>query len=189
MMHDDPSAGAVVTRSGERLLIRRLRDGDTEALQRFDQELSEATSDVFYPHGYDSATVARYIERNQEGLDRAFVALAGARIMAYFFLWELNEKTPRLGIGIADAYQGQGLGRRLMAVLIAEAKAAGADGIELTTAPENERAFRFYLKAGFRHVGDVLNVAGGGESEVEREMFLPLKPDAKPSGRPFRPPA
>lgn len=178
----------ITTRSGKPLAIRRLTKGDGPALQWFNAALSDATRSVFLPHSYDDATVARYIERSTADIDRAYVVLDGEQIAAYFFLWEFGERVPMLGIGIADAFQGQGMGQQLMRILIEDARTAGRDGIELTTVPTNERAFRLYLSVGFQYVGDVDNVAGDGRVVRERLMFLPLKPGAKPPPRAFKPP-
>ena len=111
-----------------------------------------------------------------------------AEIVGYFFLWEFQDPIPLLGIGLSDAWQGEGLGRQLMKILIDEARQAGREGIELTTMPDNERAFRLYESHGFQYLGEVANVTGDGRRVVERKMFLPLKPGARSSDREFKPP-
>ena len=52
------------------------------------------------------------------------------------------------------ALRGQGLGRRLLAELLAEARDAGLSKIELDTYTELEAAARLYLEVGFRATGD-----------------------------------
>lgn len=173
---------------GTDILVRRLAIGDGPALQRFNASLSEASRSRFLPHAYDGDTLARIIDRAQRETDRTYVALAGDSIAGYFFLWDFQDPVPVLGIGIADAWQGQGLGPRFMKILIDDAKSAGRDGIELTTLPENGRAFALYRKMGFEHTGDTDNVAGDGRVVRERVMFLALKPGAKPPDRSFGPP-
>ena len=75
-----------------------------------------------------------------------------------------------------------------MAHLIDEARAAGCAGIELTTLPENERAFALYQKVGFTCLGYTDNIAGDGRVVRERVMFLPLRSGAQPPQRRFGPP-
>jgi len=176
------------TPSGEKLTVRRLRRGDGPALQAFDAGLSEQTRSVFLPHAYDDDTVAEYIGRSEQNVDRTYIALAGDRIVAYFFLWEIGRPNAILGIGITDAYQNQGLGTQMVQILLEDAKALGLQGIELTTVPDNVRAFHLYEKVGFRYVCDVDNVAGDGRVVRERMMFYPIAPGAKPSGHAFGPP-
>lgn len=60
---------------------------------------------------------------------------------------------PELGIGIADAYHGRGLGGVAIRVLQAVGRDLGVDAIELTTHPENISGYRAYLGAGFEQVG------------------------------------
>jgi ribosomal protein S18 acetylase RimI-like enzyme len=168
--------------------IRLLASGDVDALQQFNAALSEQTRSRFLPHAYDSDTLARIIARAQSGIDRAYIALAGEVVVGYFFLWEIETPVPVLGLGLADAWQGRGLGRRFMEILIGDARIAGCSGIELTTLPENERAFALYRAMGFEHVGDADNVAGDGRVVRERVMFLPLVPGALAPQRAFGPP-
>jgi len=168
--------------------VRPVGHGDGPLLQRFNAGLSPATRRLFLPHAYDSATLERAIERAAAGDDRTYLALDGGTVAGYFFLWEFRAAVPVLGIGIADAYHGQGLGEAFMKILIADARATGRDGIELTTVPGNERAFALYRKMGFEHIRDANNVAGDGRVVRVHVLFLPLASGATPPERDFMPP-
>ena len=170
------------------VVIRPLLPGDEATLKEFNASLSEESRGRFLPHAYDDATLTRMIVRATQGIDRAFMAMEGDCPVGYCFLWDIADSVPVLGIGLTDAWQGRGLGRRLMTHLIDEARAAGCAGIELTTVPENERAFALYQKVGFTYLGDTDNSAGDGRVVRERMMFLPLKPGAQPPQRSFGPP-
>jgi len=176
------------SRSGQSLQARPLAEGDAPALQSFHNNLSEASRSTFTPHAYDPGTIARFVKRSLSGEDRIYLLLSGDEVVAYFFLWEFQDPIPLLGIGIADAFQGEGLGAQLISLLIDDARAANRDGIELTTMQHNDRAFELYKKVGFKYVGDVDNVTGDGTIVVERKMFLPLNEGAQPSSRDFKPP-
>ncbi|HLZ66159.1 MAG TPA: N-acetyltransferase [Aliidongia sp.] len=56
-------------------------------------------------------------------------------------------------IGLLPEWQGQGLGRALIADSQARARAAGAQGVELHVAPNNPGARRLYERLGFREIG------------------------------------
>lgn len=178
----------LTARNGTALEVREFTAGEIPALRRFNAGLSAATGAVFLPHAYDEATLRRYVERQARGLDRIYVLGHGDEIVGYFFLWEFDHPVPLLGIGLADAWQGQGLGEPMMLRLIAEARAAGRAGLELTTVTTNARAFRLYGRVGFKLVGEVDNVAGDGRVVREYRMFLPLRPGAEPPVREFKPP-
>ena len=173
---------------GRTLLVRPIGAGDGPRLQAFNEALSEKTRGLFLPHGYDEATLARVISRAEADEDRAYLALAGDTVAGYFFLWEFREPVPVLGIGIADDFQGKGLGATFMEILIDDAKAAGRAGIELTTVPGNARAFALYEKMGFSHIRDADNIAGDGRVVREHVMFLPLQDGVRPPERDFKPP-
>lgn len=170
------------------LAIRPLASGDVVALQQFNAALSKETRSRFLPHAYDAESLARIVARAESGVDLVYLALAGEVVVGYFFLWDIETPVPVLGVGLADGWQGRGLGRRFMEILIGDARVAGCSGIELTTLPENERAFALYRAMGFEHVGDADNVAGDGRVVRERVMFLPLVPGAKAPNRTFGPP-
>ena len=182
------SAATLQTRAGIRLPIRPLTAAEVPALIRFNAGLSEATRLVFLPHAYDAATLARYVARHAEGRDQIFVLGAGNEVIGYFFLWDFDQPVPLLGLGLTDAWQGQGLGEAMLRHLITLARAAHRDGLELTTVTTNTRAFRLYQRAGFMLLGEVDNVAGDGRTVREYRMFLPLQPGATPPAREFRPP-
>jgi len=187
MSHDNIRA-TLTLRDGETLIARPLCAGDGARLQAFNARLSEQSRGFFLPHAYDDVTVARMIERVESGMDLTYIVLAGEEVVAYFFLWEYQDAIPILGIGMADAYQGRGLGKQLMQILIDDARQAGRDGIDLTTMQHNDRAFALYQKVGFRYIENVDNYDGDGRLIVERWMFLPLKPDAQPVKREHKPP-
>jgi len=175
-------------RSGEELSVDRLDADHRSALQQFNSNLSDQTRSVFLPHDYDAKTIVSYVERSLADEDRVYVLLSENEIVGYFFLWEFQSPVPLLGIGLADAYQGQGLGRQMMTILIEDSRSTGRDGIELTTVPENDRAFQLYEKSGFQYLDDVENMAGDGRVVRERRMFLSLKEGASVPVREFKPP-
>lgn len=175
-------------RNGSELVASRITTGDIAALQAFNSGLSAATRAVFLPHAYDVTTLLRVAERDRLGLDRVYVLRFGNAVAGYFFLWEFDQPAPLLGIGLDDAWQGQGLGGPMLAVLINDARVAGCEAVELTTVLTNDRALRVYERAGFREVGVVENLAGDGRIVRERRMFLALKPGAMPAARDFKPP-
>jgi len=161
---------------------------DLRGLTGFREAISEENQYNFAPHNYSEETIRAYIERNKEGKDLIYLAWADGKVIAYFFLWEFDEPVPVLGIGVQDDYQGLGLGRKLMAVLLEDAAKAGKEGIALTVRPENKRAVHLYTSMGFYHSRDVENVIEGGKVEVFPELFLPLKEGAQPVIRKHAPP-
>lgn len=176
------------TRDGLALTARRLRHGDAGALQQFNRELSEPSRRWFLPHPYDDDTLRRALERSEAGDDLVLGLFDGPRIVGYFFLWYVRRRVPLLGIGLVDGFQGQGLGRPLLELLIEQGREAGGEAIELTTMLDNDRAYALYEKCGFVHFKDVENLQGNGQWVVERAMIYRLRPDAQPMNEPHQPP-
>lgn len=184
-----PSVDALPTRDGTRVPLHPLAPEWMDGLVRFNARLSAATRSMFWPHAYDLPTVRRFVERHRAGLDRSYVLVAEGDVVGYFFLWEFDQPVPLLGLGLADAWQGRGLGAAMLQHLLADARAAQRQGVELTSVTTNERAHRLYRRAGFVPLGLVENVAGDGRVVSEHRMFLPLAPGARPPAREFRAPA
>lgn len=75
-----------------------------------------------------------------------------------------------------------------MEILKETAVRLGKSGIDLTTMPDNERAFHLYQSCGFQFVGEVPNITGEGKTVIERRMFFPIKSGTEPPDRKFGPP-
>lgn len=178
----------MATRDGCELTARRLTAQDGRALQEFNRGLKPETERLFRAHSYDDDTVGKALQRSEAGEDLTLGVFDGERLVGYFFLWYFRDPLPLLGVGLQDDYQDRGLGRQMVALLIEEAKAAGKEGLELTTNTDNERAFALYRTLGFLYVKDVPNLQGDGSVVTERAMFYPIKPGATPPDREHRPP-
>lgn len=173
---------------GDEFIIRRLLKSDRSSLQEFGNSLSKESTASFLPHSYDDDTVNAFLERSETGKDLTLGLFINDKMVAYFFLWYYTNPIPLLGIGILDEYQGKGFGKKLIQFLIDAARRTNRDGIELTTLPDNHRAYTLYEQVGFRHYADVNNLAGDGRVVTERAMFLQFNPAASPSVDLHKPP-
>jgi RimJ/RimL family protein N-acetyltransferase len=147
--------------------IRSLQPGDGPALHEFASQLGSRSKWLFCPYPWgDSqeleAAFGRSIQRTGSRARASYLLFHRARSIGHFYLTGLEETTggqrpqlrvPELGIGIADAYHGRGLGGLAVRLLQAVGRDLGVDAIELTTHPENTTGYRTYLGAGFEQVG------------------------------------
>jgi RimJ/RimL family protein N-acetyltransferase len=158
-------------------LFRPIRPGDeAELLAFFRDRLSPRSQYLFCPH--DPSQPDRCLEQFGERIrrhaarqDLVFVVEHRGAVVGYFYLAGLDRSdghAPTLGIGLADALQGQGLGGAMMDHLLDAARALGLPAVELTHESTNERAARLYLSRGFVYTGEE-EVSGDG-GRVERVM-------------------
>lgn len=91
------------------------------------------------------------IEDNNPDTDTKMdlVALCGTRIVGWCFLWNLDTGKPTFGLGIADEYQGKGLGSELMNRMMRTARERGLNQVYLVLVKDNEVARRMYERHGF----------------------------------------
>ncbi len=74
-------------------------------------------------------------------------------IIAYAGCWVLANEGHITNVAVDPAYQGLGLGRRLMEELTARVKELGVDSMTLEVRPSNTKAINLYTSLGFRSVG------------------------------------
>lgn len=151
---------------------RDLAADDGLALQRFFNTLDADARRLFRPAGWNmSLEQCETICRQSAAGDRYDLVLAdGDRIVGWAFLQALERPAPSLGIGLAEAYCGQGWGSQLMDLLIARARQLEKQEIELTVVQTNERAQRLYESRGFARTG----MWTGGDGQDYYEMRLKL---------------
>lgn len=88
---------------------------------------------------------AYYLLAEDAGKDGLIVAYAGC--------WVLANEGHITNVAVDPAYQGMGLGRRLMNELILRVKELGVDSMTLEVRPSNQVAINLYTSLGFRSVG------------------------------------
>ena len=170
----------IVLKTNEKLTYRRLKDGDQCKLKRFQEEIAEYAHGFFTPHASDDETIDKVVSRSIDDKDRVYIALDGeGNVIAYFFLWWYSSEFPVLGVGIIQKYQGLGLGRLLIEILIEDARGNNCRAIELTTVLTNNRAFALYQKLGFLYLGKVDNLVGDGSIVEESHMYFPIEQGVK----------
>jgi phosphinothricin acetyltransferase len=92
-----------------------------------------------------------------------FVWVADGRVVAYCYAHEWKERaayshTWETTVYIDAAYQGQGIGRKLMMALIAECRTRGAYVMVACITAENSCSIRFHQKLGFAAVSHFIGV-------------------------------
>lgn len=179
--------------------VRNLHEGDVEVLLAFGRQLGPVAKDLFcpYPWGDDARLRASFESAIAHAVARdaaSYLLEHDGRPIGHFFLWGAGGNShsrahgveiPELGVALADAYQGRGLGGLAVRLLQAMARSLGADGIELTTALSNESGWQTYLHAGFEYTGiqrnalevDTTAVAVSTERyRDERQMIYIINP-------------
>jgi len=151
--------------------IRNVRADDQETFLAFRAGLSAASKESFRPYPWDSQdhlifALCTAISQAVGRVDACYLMFCEALPVGEFFLWKAGGnpdsrlygvEVPELGIGFVDSYHGRGLGGLCTRFLTIVAEHLKADGIELTTAMDNESGFRTYLRAGYEYVGDIAN--------------------------------
>lgn len=146
------------------MTLRQIAPRDTDALLNFYNGLSQPSKRTFRPLGEQTTreVCAKIIAENAEPnrIKYDLVADENGEIIGWSFLWGLNEPAPTFGIGIADAFQGRGLGRQLMDAILEFARNSNISRINLTVVQDNDIAWRLYQRRGFEITGEFLDTDG-----------------------------
>lgn len=138
--------------------IRPLHDGDAPALLAFYNGLCRASIRTFRPlRETTTLEVCEEIVRNtaaDRGVRYDLVACQDEAIIGWSFIVGLDDEAPSLGLGVADAHQGQGLGRALLDRLLTWARGREIVTVYLIAVKDNDRAVRLYQSRGFVVYGD-----------------------------------
>ncbi len=81
------------------------------------------------------------------------VAFRGGSLAGYVIGWFIEDEAHLANLAVAPALRRRGLGRRLLAALLAEASRRGSRWILLEVRPSNLAALSLYGEFGFRPVG------------------------------------
>jgi len=137
--------------------IRRLSVRDADMVLAFLEALDEASVATFHPHAFDLDHVLRLLRGRLAGAVDAFGAFEQARddLIGYVWLSGMETTRPSLGLCVAGAHRGRGLGRALLERALDEAVLRGRDEVHLSVMPENKPALSLYLSAGFEVVDTV----------------------------------
>jgi ribosomal protein S18 acetylase RimI-like enzyme len=150
--HARPLAGRpYVLRDGRVVAVRSVAPEDAPRLAELFERLSRTSSRQRFfsadrrPTAQEVSALADVDHLNRE----AVVAVHGERIVALGGFHRLGDSSgAELTLLVDDAYQGCGLGRHLLMVLIAAASACGLTTLLAEVLPDNERTLRLLETAG-----------------------------------------
>ena len=94
------------------------------------------------------------------------------KIVAYHFFWLVADEVHILNIAVDPAYQGRGIGRRLMMFAIEFGIERGAACVLLEVRVSNSPALRLYRGLGFLEIG----IRKGYYSESNEDAYVMKKP-------------
>jgi GNAT superfamily N-acetyltransferase len=104
-------------------MIRALRPDDTDALARMVSRCSPRTRYLRF-HGVVTEIPPAYLRRCLSGEHLALVAEEGSELVGLVSIGPPEPDVPEVAAIVEDAWQGQGVGRALLAALVAKAGVA-----------------------------------------------------------------
>ena len=131
-------------------VVRELRpEGVAAALDLLRAVAADADGRFFTPHPFTREVLSGLA--SNPGRDLYCLLMSGDQALAYGLLrgWNEGHAVPRLGLAVAPAERGRGLGTILMDFLHGAARSRGADRVSLRVHVENDRAVALYRRMGY----------------------------------------
>lgn len=134
-----------------RILIEPMQAADLDAVLRIER--------ASFHTPWSRQAFLHELERNLvAGLWVARVEASGeasgtAPVVGYLCLWAVADEVHVTNLAVDPAWRGEGIGRLLLATLLARHRAAGARRAFLEVRPGNVQARRLYEGLGFREIG------------------------------------
>ncbi len=176
-----------MTIAEQNILIRRFSLEDAAHLSDYLLRLSAATQQRFAPHGYAANAIQAFYQQDPRlgaliAIDTKQEAIIGyAAFRQEAFQHDLQRYTTYTDLpaatqcmnyapSVADAWQGKGLGKRLLQETIALAKSANMQALVLWGGVQcdNEQAIQYYRKNGFIELDSFMHHG------CNLDMYLPL---------------
>jgi RimJ/RimL family protein N-acetyltransferase len=119
--------------------------------------------------------IGQHLKSNEKHQSFILNAWQVDKLIAHFFISDIKQKKPVIGIGISDKYQRKKLGYFLIRILLEASKLLGFKSIYLSTMIENKNAFKLYNDIGFKHIKNIKVPVPGYDyktEEYEMEFIL-----------------
>ena len=143
----------VVLRDGSTLAVRTVREDDIDALLTFFTELSPESRYYRFlgTPRMDSATLAQLVPADP-GLGKALIGECGERIVAFagYYRTARGSNRAEVAFAIADAFQGRGIGTRLLEQLADIARSEKTSTFDAYVLGENRKMMDVFLESGYR---------------------------------------
>jgi putative acetyltransferase len=151
--------------------IRQFEPGDAAAFRRLNEEW---ITRFFRIEPKEELVLADPQKTILDAGGRIFFATAGDRCVGCCGLIRLKDKEFEVAkMAVEPAYQGAGIGRRLLRAVIEEARTAGAQRLYLETNHALKPAIRLYESLGFKHIEpDRIIPSAYARADVYMELIL-----------------
>jgi ribosomal-protein-alanine N-acetyltransferase len=135
------------------IAIRRLEPADAAALaELFERNATPMVVAHFHPFPLTRATARKLATKRTK--DLYYVASFGQELAGFMMLrgWDEGFEVPSFGFLVDRAAQGRGLGKRLAATALDEARAGGAERVRATVYASNRSSVAALQGSGFVEV-------------------------------------
>lgn len=140
-------------------------------MQKSDLDAVMTIEPTIYSHPWTRGNFADSLASGHS----CWVMLENGALVGYALMYLVLDEAHLLNLSVAKAEQGRGLGRMLLAHMMAKAKGYGANNMFLEVRPSNKNAIALYEKVGFNEMAVRRNyypATSGREDAILMGMVL-----------------
>ena len=169
----------------------RLVPASSVSLEEYAAAFTSAFRGYQFPIAVDAAWLARRVRIEQHDLQQSLLAYEGDAVVGVAGLAMRGHAGWVCGFGVMPERRGRGLGREMMAALVARARACGLRSLSLEVLTRNTAARRLYEGAGMRVSRDLLMLdrvqpAQTPDAAADSKQAAPAKSKQQAKSKPKR---
>jgi ribosomal protein S18 acetylase RimI-like enzyme len=140
-----------------KIRIRSIRLQDSPSFRAALDSVAKEREYLSLTRAFPPASTRKFVAANIRNRHSQFVAICGGKVVGWCDIIPRDRPSMKhvgvLGIGIVKGFRDRGLGTRLLAAAVTDARRKGLKKIELEVFADNRRAVALYRKAGFVREG------------------------------------
>lgn len=138
-------------------VVRKYQPIDMEQCRGLWRELTEWHREIYQDPNIGGAHPEDYFDKQlaKVGPDNLWVAVQDSSVVGLVGLMTLNDELEIEPLIVSKTHRGKGVGKSLIATVIAEARDKGLRYLNVSPVARNTNAIQFLYEQGFRNLGHV----------------------------------
>lgn len=156
------------------LEIRNYKPYDLDACRSLYRELTDWHGELYNDPTIGGEHPEDYFNKHlkEVGKNHVWVAVVDSKVVGFTSLILREENGEIEPIVVSKQYRSQGIGRRLIKTVIAEAKKLGIKGLSIQPVARNLRALKLFYDLGFKKLGQIEMFIDFSEKKWRRGQTL-----------------
>ncbi|HDD70317.1 MAG TPA: GNAT family N-acetyltransferase [Candidatus Bathyarchaeota archaeon] len=139
------------------LTIRKYEEADREQCRSLWRELTEWHRELYQDETIGGEHPEDYFDRHlaKVGADKLWVAVYDSKVVGLTGLIVAENEAEIEPLIVSEAYRGRGIGKKLIAKVVSEAREMGVRLLSIKPVARNVKTIKFLYMLGFKNLGHI----------------------------------